>query len=52
MAKRIYVGDPRKLASLARRTGISQTKLQQASEGKIALSTDEIRKVERALKSP
>lgn len=51
MSKRIYVGleDPRKAAEVARKTGISLSRLQQAAAGKLELNSAELEKLTRAL---
>lgn len=51
MSKRIYFGieDPRKAAEVARKTGISLSRLQQAAAGKLELSSAELDKLKRVL---
>ena len=53
MSKRIYVGlqDPRKLAAVARKTGISQDLLKKAAAGQIELSPSDLKKVSEALRA-
>ncbi len=53
MSKRIYVGlqDPRKLAAVARKTGISTELLKQAAQGRAKLSDADQKKVAEALKA-
>ena len=53
MSKRIYVGlkDPRRAAEVAKKTGISLSRLQQAVAGKLELSAAEHDKVKQVLRA-
>lgn len=54
MSKKIYVGlqDPRKLATVARETGISPDLLKKAAAGQVELSPSDLKKVSAALARP